>query len=84
MRPPVIVTLGRHEGINGVPGARGRPLRDLIGTVAWADSGYGTVPVVPLPHPSGVGRWLNDPANRALVDRAMDELRVLLAARSPD
>jgi hypothetical protein len=32
------------------------------------------VPVVPLPHPSGVGRWLNDPDNRALVDRAMAAL----------
>jgi uracil-DNA glycosylase family 4 len=27
--------------------------------------------VVPLPHPSGVSRWLNDPANRAQVDRAV-------------
>ena len=83
VQPPVIVTLGRHAADAFVPGARGRPLRDLIGAVAWTDLGYGEVAIVPLPHPSGVGRWLNDPANRALVDRAMDELRTLLAERSP-
>ncbi len=83
VQPPLIVTLGRHAADAFVPGARGRPLRDLIGTVATVDPGYGAVPVVPLPHPSGVGRWLNDPDNRALVDRAMDELGLLLAEGSP-
>jgi len=39
--------------------------------------GYGPVPVIPLPHPSGVGRWLNAPANRALVERAMVQLKHL-------
>lgn len=29
---------------------------------------------LPLPHSSGVSRWLNDPANRARVDRAIGEL----------
>jgi uracil-DNA glycosylase family 4 len=28
--------------------------------------------VVPLPHPSGVNIWLNDPRNRALVSRAVE------------
>ncbi len=29
---------------------------------------------LPLPHPSGVSRWLNAPAHRLLVDRALDQL----------
>ena len=31
--------------------------------------------ISPLPHPSGVSRWLNEPANVAAVDRAMTILR---------
>ena len=27
--------------------------------------------LIPLPHPSGASRWLNEPANRALLDRAL-------------
>jgi uracil-DNA glycosylase len=28
--------------------------------------------VVPLPHPSGVSRWLNEPANRGRVEKAVE------------
>lgn len=31
--------------------------------------------LIPLPHPSGSSRWLNDPANRARLDRALRILR---------
>lgn len=31
--------------------------------------------LIPLPHPSGSSRWLNDRANRALLDRALRILR---------
>lgn len=31
--------------------------------------------VIPLPHPSGVSRWLNTPAHQALLTRALDRLR---------
>lgn len=34
--------------------------------------------LVPLPHPSGASRWLNDAANRALLDRALERLRPLV------
>jgi uracil-DNA glycosylase len=34
--------------------------------------------VVPLPHPSGVSRWLNAPANRARLDRALAVIRARL------
>ena len=44
---------------------------------------FGTRPVVvPLPHPSGQSRWLNDPANRGMLAVALDliaELRVRFA-----
>jgi uracil-DNA glycosylase family 4 len=45
---------------------------------------FGTAPViVPLPHPSGQSRWLNDPVNRALLATALGllgELRSRFAA----
>jgi uracil-DNA glycosylase family 4 len=31
--------------------------------------------VVPLPHPSGVSRWLNEPANRARVEKAVELMK---------
>jgi uracil-DNA glycosylase len=30
--------------------------------------------IVPLPHPSGVSRWLNDPDHQQLVGQALIEL----------
>ncbi len=74
IRPALIVTLGRLAADAIIPGARSRTLRELVETVWQVDVGYGDVPVVALPHPSGVGRWLNDPDNRARVDRAMERL----------
>jgi uracil-DNA glycosylase len=37
---------------------------------------------IPLPHPSGVSRWLNEPANRARVERAVVLIHSELAAIS--
>jgi hypothetical protein len=34
--------------------------------------------VVPLPHPSGVSRWLNMPANRARLEEAIAQIRAHL------
>jgi len=31
--------------------------------------------LIPLPHPSGASHWLNDPANRALLERGLRILR---------
>ena len=47
-----------------------RPLEELVGT--WRREGQTWL--LPLPHPSGVSRWLNDLAHRALVDRALEQL----------
>ena len=39
---------------------------------------YAGAVVVPLPHPSGVSRWLNDPANRNRLDEAIALIRARL------
>ncbi len=41
---------------------------------------FGTEPLmVPLPHPSGQSRWLNDPANRARLEAALQIVSALRA-----
>jgi uracil-DNA glycosylase len=47
-----------------------RPLEAVVGTIGQADGR----PILPLPHPSPVSRWLNDPEHRRLVDRAIELL----------
>src|SRR3954454_3875301 len=42
-------------------------LDDVVGTLGERDGRR----YLPLPHSSGVSRWLNDPGHRALVDRAL-------------
>jgi uracil-DNA glycosylase family 4 len=46
------------------------PLVDTVGRVFEVDGRF----VLPLPHASGVSRWLNDAANRARLDQALTEL----------
>lgn len=81
VRPKLIVTLGRLAAAELVPGARRLTLGDLVGTVWSVDLGWGEIPLVPLPHPSGVSRWRNEPANRLLVDQALDRLGRLREGR---
>ena len=56
-------------------------IRTFLGPVASLTAVVGTSTVrdrvcyIPLPHPSGVSRWLNEPANVAAVARAMEILR---------
>ncbi len=42
----------------------------VVGTLATVDGRA----VLPLPHPSPVSRWLNDPAHRLLLDQAIELL----------
>ena len=62
----------------------GRPLDALVGRVfdsagREVSGRSGALPLlVPLPHPSGASRWLNQPENRALLDRALRRLRPLV------
>ena len=72
LRPRLIVTVGALA------------LRELLGLpsltpcVGEPFELHGT-PVVPLPHPSGASGWLNDPANRARLARAIGLVRRQLA-----
>jgi uracil-DNA glycosylase len=56
-------------------------IRTFLGPVASLTAVVGTSTVrdrvcyIPLPHPSGVSRWLNEPVNVAAVARAMEILR---------
>lgn len=50
------------------------PLKAVVGQLVERDGRSW----LPLPHPSGVSRWLNDPANRALVDEALAKMACFL------
>jgi uracil-DNA glycosylase len=71
VRPEIIVTLGKMAASRLIPGASRQPLSALVGAVATVDLPHGPTCIVPLPHPSGVSRWLNDPENRARVDEGL-------------
>jgi uracil-DNA glycosylase family 4 len=71
LRPELIVAVG-GLAIRRLLGQR--PLDECIGaTFEYADA-----LVVPLPHPSGVSRWLNAPANRARLEEAIALIRARL------
>jgi uracil-DNA glycosylase len=57
-----------------------RPLDELVGRVHEVRHGGGTSRAIPLPHPSGASSWVNAPAHRALLDRALALLAEELAA----
>ena len=71
LRPALIVAVG------------GLAIRRLLGPTSL-DAAIGQrfehdeAAVVPLPHPSGVSRWMNAPENRVRVDRAVELIRAEL------
>lgn len=69
VRPRIVPLIG----LLAIRTALGRAasLTDVVGTATVIDG----VRYLPLPHPSGVSRWLNDPANVASVERAMALMR---------
>jgi uracil-DNA glycosylase len=71
IRPPLVVTLGRLAADRFLTPA---PLAALVGTVRPAAVAGQPTTILPLPHPSGASGWLNLPAHRALLDRALDLL----------
>ena len=81
LQPRVILPVGSLALSRFLPGRR---LDGVVGSAFLAD---GTVlsraprrpPIlVPLPHPSGQSRWLNEPARLALLDRALATLAGLV------
>ena len=69
LRPDVVLLAGKLAIAEFYPPA---PLEVLVG--AWRQEG--AMWLLPLPHPSGVSRWLNDQTHRALVDKALAQLAV--------
>jgi uracil-DNA glycosylase len=67
VRPRIVLPVG-GMAIAALLGPR--PLAEVIGQGFERDG----VRVVPLPHPSGVSRWLNVPAHQALLARALARL----------
>jgi uracil-DNA glycosylase len=69
LRPRVVILVGQMAIRRFLgPGA----LEDRVGSTFGDDPVY-----VPLPHPSGQSRWLNDSANRARLEGALATLSVL-------
>jgi uracil-DNA glycosylase len=64
IRPRIILLLGGMAIAAFLGPAR---LADVIGTGTERDG----VRLLPLPHPSGISRWLNPPAHQALLARAL-------------
>jgi uracil-DNA glycosylase len=67
LRPGLILAVG------------GLAIRRLLGERSLSCVGerfqVGEAAAVPLPHPSGTNRWLNDPGNRARLERALGLVR---------
>lgn len=82
VRPEIVVSLGRLAAERLDPTARKEPLAALVGSVRQAARSGHPFTLIPLPHPSGVSRWLNDPAHQArlaeglvLLSREVEESR---------
>jgi uracil-DNA glycosylase len=67
VRPRVVLLAGRLAIEQFFAPA---PLEALIGSWREEEGRW----LLPLPHPSGVSRWLNAPEHRALLDRALAKL----------
>jgi uracil-DNA glycosylase len=68
IRPELILAVG------------GLSARRLLGVKSLAENigrrfDLDRATAIPLPHPSGTSRWLNDPANREQLDRALDVVK---------
>ncbi len=74
VRPEIVVSLGRMAAERLDLTARKQSLAELVGSVRPAERAGHAFRLIPLPHPSGVSRWLNDPAHRARLDAALTVL----------
>lgn len=75
VQPEVILSLGKLSIGTMLSSARSLPLASIVGSVYPAEyPAAGDALVLPLPHPSGVSRWHNDPANQKRLALALDWL----------
>jgi uracil-DNA glycosylase len=75
LRPDLVVTVG------GLALKRLLGIQTLTGAIGKSYTRDGAI-VIPLPHPSGASGWLNDPANRARLGKALTHVRRELAQLS--
>jgi uracil-DNA glycosylase len=68
LQPGLLILVGRHA-IQALLGSM--PLEQAVGSVHQDEQGRW---LVPLPHRSGASGWLNDPAHRAQLERALRHL----------
>lgn len=71
VQPPVVLLVGKMA-IDAFVGKQ--PLVNTVGQVFRLPGPSAERAWLPLPHASGVSRWLNDATNRAHLDRALAEL----------
>jgi uracil-DNA glycosylase family 4 len=76
VQPELILALGRLSIEALLPSLRGLSLTALVGEArpAQLPAAAGAL-VLALPHPSGVSRWHNDPANQARLTQALAWLK---------
>lgn len=68
IRPRLLIPVGKLAMEKFLPPA---PLDRLIGRAHEAEHAGGRSRVIPLPHPSGASSWVNAPAHKALLERAL-------------
>ena len=81
IQPELLILVGGLAHERFLPGRRLDVLVGRVFDLSGREVGTRTVVrplLVPLPHPSGASRWLNDAGHRALVDRALLRLRPLV------
>ena len=71
VRPEIIISLGRLAAERLDPTARKLPLVDLVGSFRLVERAGHHFRLLPLPHPSGVSRWLNDRTHQGRLDEAL-------------
>jgi uracil-DNA glycosylase len=68
IRPKLVIPVGKLAMEKFLPSA---PLDQLIGKVHDVEHAGGRSRVIALPHPSGASSWVNAPAHKTLLERAL-------------
>ncbi|HYS53340.1 MAG TPA: uracil-DNA glycosylase family protein [Thermoanaerobaculia bacterium] len=71
LRPKLVIAVGTLAAQELIGKSE---LRSVVGPLQQAERAGVKFDVVVLPHPSGRSTWLNDPKNRALLDRALGRI----------